>query len=94
MTIRELADALHTNRTYLSEYIKATGNGSFRDWITDLRMEYAKRHMLQHPGLNITEIAEAAGFVSPSHFTRMFKTREGVSPSSWRKTQGGESSIS
>lgn len=31
LTIRELADALHTNRTYLSEYIKATGNGSFRD---------------------------------------------------------------
>ena len=78
LTIRELADALHTNRTYLSEYIKATGNGSFRDWITDLRMEYAKRHMLRHPELNITEIAEAAGFVSPSHFTRMFKTRGGL----------------
>ena len=93
LTIRELADALHTNRTYLSEYIKATGNGSFRDWITDLRMEYAKRRMLQHPGLNIAEIAETAGFVSPSHFTRMFKAREGVPPSNWRKTQGGESSM-
>lgn len=93
LTIRELADTLHTNRTYLSEYIKATGNGSFRDWITDLRMEYAKRHMLRHPELNITEIAEAAGFVSPSHFTRMFKAREGASPSNWRKTQGGKSSI-
>lgn len=93
LTIRELADTLHTNRTYLSEYIKATGNGSFRDWITDLRMECAKRHMLRHPELNITEIAEAAGFVSPSHFTRMFKAREGASPSNWRKTQGGKSSI-
>ena len=94
LTIRELADTLHTNRTYLSEYIKATGNGSFRDWVTGLRMEYAKRHMLQHPGQNISEIAEAAGFVSPSHFTRMFKAREGVSPSNWRKKQSGESSIS
>lgn len=93
LTIRELAESLCTNRTYLSEYIKATGNGSFRDWITGLRLEYAKRHMLQHPGLNITEIAEAAGFVSPSHFTRMFKAREGVSPSIWRKLQSEESSI-
>ena len=93
LTIRELAEMLHTNRTYLSEYIKATGNGSFRDWITGLRLEYAKRFMLQHPGQNISEIAEAAGFVSPSHFTRMFKAREGVSPSNWRKTQGGERSI-
>ena len=93
MKFFELADALHTNRTYLSEYIKATGNGSFRDWITDLRMEYAKRHMLRHPELNITEIAEAAGFVSPSHFTRMFKTREGVSPSNWRKLQGEDGPV-
>jgi len=44
------------------------------------------------PGFNITEIAEAAGFVSPSHFTRMLKTR-GAHPSNWRKTQGGENSI-
>lgn len=93
LTIRELADTLRTNRTYLSEYLKATGNGSFRDWITDLRMEYAKRHMLRHPELNITEIAEAAGFVSPSHFTRMFKAREGVSPSSWRKLQGEDGPV-
>ena len=50
--------------------------------------------MLRHPGQNVSEIAEAAGFVSPSHFTRIFKAREGVSPSNWRKTQGGESSLS
>ncbi len=50
LTIKELADTLQTNRTYLSEYIKATGNGSFRDWITNLRLEYAKRQLLRHPG--------------------------------------------
>lgn len=50
--------------------------------------------MRRHTGFTITEIAEAAGFVSPSLFTRIFKAREGVSPSNWRKTQGGESSLS
>lgn len=93
LTIRELAEALHTNRTYLSEYIKTIGNGSFRDWITGLRLEYAKRLMLRHPGQNISEIAETAGFISPSHFTRIFKAREGVSPSNWRRMQGGDRSV-
>lgn len=94
LTIKELADTLQTNRTYLSEYIKATGNGSFRDWITNLRLEYAKRQLLRHPGQNISGIAEAAGFISPSHFTRIFKAREGVSPSSWRRSQPGNDPIS
>ena len=50
--------------------------------------------MRRHTGFTITEIAEAAGFISPSHFTRIFKARERESfPSSWRKTQGGENSI-
>lgn len=93
LTIRELAETLQTNRTYLSEYIKATYNLSFRDWITDLRLEYAKRQLLRHPGQNISEIAEAADFISPSHFTRIFKAREGISPSNWRKTQSGDTSV-
>ncbi|WP_420534950.1 AraC family transcriptional regulator [Alistipes megaguti] len=33
--------------------------------------------MLRHPGFNSTEIAEAAGFISPSHFTRIFKAAKG-----------------
>ena len=94
LTIRELAETLQTNRTYLSEYIKAIGKGSFRDWITDLRLEYAKQQLLRHPGQNISKIAEAAGFISPSHFTRIFKAREGVSPSNWRRTQHGNRPIS
>lgn len=42
--------------------------------------------MLRHPEQNIAEIAEISGFVSPSHFTRIFKEKEGVSPSGWRKS--------
>ena len=56
-------------------------------------MEYAKQRMLRFPEQNITEIAEVSGFVSPSHFTRIFKGKEGISPSGWRKARAGESPI-
>ena len=36
LTIKELSEILHTNRTYLSSYIKATYHQSFRDWINHL----------------------------------------------------------
>ena len=93
LTIKELSDTLHTNRTYLSGYIKTTYELSFRDWITDLRLEYAKRSMLLRPEQNIAEIAKISGFMSPSHFTRIFKVQTGISPARWRRIQAENTPI-
>lgn len=87
LTIRELAETLQINRTYLSEYIKATYNLSFRDWISGLRIDYAKRMLLRSPELTILEISEKSGFLSLSHFMRTFKEYEECSPARWRRIQ-------
>ena len=86
LTIKELSKILHTNRTYLSTYINTVYNRSFRNWITDLRMEYAKQKMTECPEKTIAEIAEISGFLSMSHFTKTFKEKEGCSPAKWKKT--------
>lgn len=49
LTLKELSEMLYTNRTYLSGYINTTCGMPFRDWIAGLRLEYAKRKMLQFP---------------------------------------------
>lgn len=87
LTIKELADTLHTNRTYLSGYINTSLNTTFRDWITRLRIDYAKQRMTNHPEQKIAEIAEASGFMSQSHFMKTFKDKEGCSPAKWKKAQ-------
>lgn len=87
LTIKELSDILHTNRTYLSEYIKTTYGTSFRDWITCLRINYAKRLLTQHPKLTVADISERSGFLSTSHFIRLFKENAGCTPVKWRKTE-------
>ena len=87
ITLNELALLLCTNRTYLSAYIHSVYQVSFRDWITDLRIEYAKRTMRQQPQLKIQEISEQSGFLSFSHFIRTFNDKEGCSPARWRKSQ-------
>lgn len=35
---------------------------SFRDWITGLRIEYAKRLLAQNPRLTVADISEKSGF--------------------------------
>lgn len=86
ITLNELSLQLCTNRTYLSEYINSVYHVSFRDWISDLRIEYAKRLMKQSPQLKIHEVSETSGFLSISHFSRTFSEKEGCSPARWRKT--------
>ena len=87
LTIKELSDVLHTNRTYLSGYIKTTYDMSFRDWIIGLRIEYAIRLLARYPRLTVADISEKSGFLSPSHFIRLFKENAGCTPVKWKKTE-------
>ena len=87
LTLNELAQLLCTNRTYLSEYIHSVYGTSFRDWISGLRIDYAKAAMEQHPRRKIQQISEEAGFLSQSHFFRTFSEKEGCSPARWRKSR-------
>ena len=85
LTIKELSEILHTNRTYLSAYIKTTYKMTFRKWITGLRLEYAKNILKEHPEINIQKLAESSGFLSRSNFIKSFTEKEGCTPGKWKK---------
>ncbi len=87
LTLKDLSDQLCTNRTYLSEYINRVHHVNFRDWITDLRIEFAKRRMKECPQQKMFEISESSGFTSLSHFTKIFSEKEGCTPARWRKSE-------
>lgn len=87
LTIEDLAVEIGTNRTYLSGYIKSTYDTTFRDWISEMRLEYAKTMMLNHPELTIAVVSESSGFLSLSYFTRIFTEKEECSPAKWRKSR-------
>lgn len=86
LTIKELSEILYTNRTYLSAYIKTTYKMTFREWITSLRLEYAKNILKKHPEINIQKLAESSGFLSQSNFIKLFSEKEGCTPAKWKKS--------
>ncbi len=86
LTIKELSEILYTNRTYLSAYIKTTYKMTFREWITSLRLEYAKNILKEHPEINIQKLAESSGFLSQSKFIKLFSEKEGCTPAKWKKS--------
>lgn len=85
LTIVQLSQEVCTNRTYLSSYINNRYGMTFRDWINSLRMDYAKNLMKTEPELTIMDVAQRAGYMSLSNFTRLFTASEGTSPGRWRK---------
>ena len=86
LTIKELSKILYTNRTYLSAYIKTMYKMTFREWITSLRLEYAKNILKEHPEINIQKLAESSGFLSQSNFIKLFSEKEGCTPAKWKKS--------
>ncbi len=87
LTIEQVATQLSTNRTYLSNYVNQIKQQSFKEWITQLRLEEAKRLLLEKPTLHVWEIGVIVGLPDKSNFGRLFTRNTGVSPQTWRKQQ-------
>ncbi len=45
------------------------------------------RALLEHGGRTVTEIAAETGFCDGSHFIRVFRDAEGMTPDAWRRVQ-------
>lgn len=73
ISTEELAAHLGLNRTYLCKRFRAETGRSVADFITDLRLNEAKR-LLAASKKPLGEIAESLGFSSQSHFQNVFKT--------------------
>ena len=76
------ADAMNIPRYQLTAWVKASGHNSFTRWITTLRIEEAKRMILEHRDWTNEAIADHCGF-SRAYFQKIFKQETGVAPSEY-----------
>lgn len=81
--LNDLRQVLPLNRTYLSRFIHAEYDCTFYQFVTNYRIEEAKRLMREKPDLHIREIAEQCGFSSPTVFGRVFARETGQTPTEW-----------
>lgn len=88
LKISDVAAAIGSNRTYVSNAINSAGGMSFADYVNTRRVEYAKKRMKQLAAqgeFSISDVAIEAGFASFPSFYRAFTKYERTSPSSWLK---------
>lgn len=90
LTIQDLATAVNSNRTYVSNCINRSTGFSFSQYVTRYRVENAQR-VLRDPQYTTDHDALAAaialsGFTSDQTFYRVFKEQTGQTPLQYRKT--------
>ena len=85
ITLKDAAEFVHMNPSYLSQLFKQQLNKKFVDYITEQRIEESKR-LLLNTSLRMSEIAERVGYSDLAYFSNNFKRATGLSPSEFRKS--------
>ena len=80
-----LSRSLNISRYELSRYLSSCLNTTFRPWLAEVRFEAAKKMILDNPDFGNDIISAECGFSSRTHLYRMFKEKEGCSPTAWRE---------
>ena len=83
LSLGDIAERLHTNKTYISKLVNNTYNLSFPELLNTLRIDYAEQYLLNHRDAKQSEVAQACGFLSASSFNNIFKKITGMTPKVW-----------
>lgn len=84
ITTEDVCKSFSCSRSYFSRSFNKSENMTFREYLTDLRLSDAK-FLLKNTDMSITEIAFSVGFSDADYFSTVFKNKEGMPPSAYRK---------
>jgi AraC-like DNA-binding protein len=85
--LADIASAADTSPTYLSGIFAKECGVSLKEYISNVRYEYAKK-LLEYSDMSITDICFESGFCDYANFERRFKERFQISPSGYRRSVG------
>jgi two-component system, response regulator YesN len=84
ISLKEVADHVHLNASYLSVLFKEQTRLTFSEYVTRKKLQIAK-NLLLTTNLSIEEIARETGYQTAKYFIKLFKEFEGITPSKYRK---------
>lgn len=85
ISLKTVADKLHTNPSYLSMLFKQQMGVTFTDYLNEIRINRACE-LLSNTSYNLVDISILSGFDDQSYFSKVFKKLKGVTPKDFRKS--------
>ncbi|WP_299060545.1 AraC family transcriptional regulator [uncultured Polaribacter sp.] len=82
--IEEIANKMSVSQRYLSDTLKKETGKTTTEHL-HLRLIDEAKNILLKPNKSISEVAYELGFEYPQYFSRLFKKKEGISPTEYRE---------
>lgn len=83
ITLEAAAENMGMSPFYFSRQIKAVTGSTFLDYLTDYRIEKAKRR-LRHTDMTVSEVGRSVGYPDSNYFSKVFKRATGRTPTVYR----------
>lgn len=87
---KQVADAFRLHPNHISRLFQQHGRQGFTDYLNTQRIGRARELLLEHPELNVEEVANMAGFSATRHFGKTFRRYTGASPTRFRLRVSGD----
>lgn len=84
LTLRELSQKYYVNSSYLGQIFKKKYGMSFKDYLSNYRVQVAASLLLKSD-MKIAQIAEEVGYKDTDYFINRFIALKGCTPSKYRK---------
>ncbi len=84
ISLKKLAEEVGLSPYYLSHLFRKEMETTFLNYLKSVRHSIAKK-LLEQTAASIMEICLEVGYQDPSHFSKIFREREGVNPAEYRK---------
>lgn len=82
-TLKQMADECHVNNAYLCRLFRRYDNQTPYQYLLRLKMNHAAER-LKMPGVMVKQVAAESGFADQFHFSRVFSSIFGLSPTAFR----------
>ena len=83
-SVEHICKSIGISRIQLYRKVKALLDINVNDYILNTRLQKAK-YLLQNEEMTIGEVAYKVGFSTPAYFSRVFKSKFGITPKGFKE---------
>ena len=88
VTLEQIAENSAVTASYISSIFKKEIGVSVIEYLTNIRLEAAKKLMDEDPLVAIGDVADRVGYSDPYYFSKCFRKRFGIAPTMYLRRKG------